>query len=416
MNWSRFLWLVFFFGFLQGASAQDSIGTESPWLTRQARRFAPILRQDVARDSDEGSQDWITAFDWDGDWDSDNNWENQGLRRKDGRRVYPAEAVVYYSGVETETHAFLLYAFFHPRDWSPSQKKVEAVFGFLKPVSFLSGLSSPGALPGSLAAHNWAIPNVQEILGGHSHENDVEGALLILEKGPGEPRLVAVETIFHTEFKKYNLAPDRLAGGETGALRLFQGRPILKSESHGHGVDAWDGEAFPGRRKDGVVYHYAGRGEDPDQVEVVGDSTLFAVDQGTETREVGYRLESLETSLWPRARQGAGETFHSARDYPEFGVRNLGTRLKGTKYADHKASAPWDWADEHSPDLVHGAMVFHPVLLLLQHFSPRQDVSWSYQPGPFTDWAQTSDPGDFFEASQGTPAQALVGEEDILGQ
>ena len=70
-----------------------------------ARHFAPVIHQGAASD-----QDFITAVDFDGDWIGQNNWENQ-----------PAgdfSAHVYYSVAETETHWFLFYSLFHPRDYT----------------------------------------------------------------------------------------------------------------------------------------------------------------------------------------------------------------------------------------------------------------------------------------------------------
>ena len=49
-------------------------------------------------------------FDFDGDWRGDNNWDalNEGA----------SQAYVYYTVMETQTHWFLIYNLFHPRDYS----------------------------------------------------------------------------------------------------------------------------------------------------------------------------------------------------------------------------------------------------------------------------------------------------------
>src|SRR5262245_37592831 len=73
-----------------------------------AFRYAPVHYQDT--DSSDYPSDYITAFDYDGDRVSTNNWDNRGSGQ------WPATA--YYSVVESCTHWFVSYAFYHPRDWS----------------------------------------------------------------------------------------------------------------------------------------------------------------------------------------------------------------------------------------------------------------------------------------------------------
>jgi hypothetical protein len=70
-----------------------------------ARHYAPVIRQGAITD-----QDYITAVDFDGDWVGNNNWENQPTG--------DLSAYVYYSVIESETHWFLFYSLFHPRDYT----------------------------------------------------------------------------------------------------------------------------------------------------------------------------------------------------------------------------------------------------------------------------------------------------------
>src|SRR5688500_755336 len=64
---------------------------------------APIHFQDS--DSSDYPSDYITAFDYDSDRVSTNNWDN----RSGGQWL----ATVYYSVVESCSHYFINYAFFH---------------------------------------------------------------------------------------------------------------------------------------------------------------------------------------------------------------------------------------------------------------------------------------------------------------
>lgn len=100
------------------------------------------------------------------------NWDN--LNR------YRLRARGYYSVVETRTHWFILYAFYHPRDWD---KGFEG-----------------------------------------EHENDLEGALAIVRKGSSRyGRLEGMVMVFHKDFFSYVPEGSPLrSGGEDidGELRM----------------------------------------------------------------------------------------------------------------------------------------------------------------------------------------------------
>ena len=114
--------------------------------------WAPTIYQDVTTEYDVRA-DFITRFDFDGDWSGVNNWENTFL--------YPLTSAVYYSVQETETHYFINYCFFHPRDDAP--------------VSL------------------------------DRHENDFEGALFVIEKDGSEfGSFLLMETQAHNHFYQYS--------------------------------------------------------------------------------------------------------------------------------------------------------------------------------------------------------------------
>ena len=77
-----------------------------------AKQYAPLILQDMDRAPlHDLQQDFITRVNYDGDWKSGNNWDNFDDYRDS---LY---AYVYYYLVETETHYFIIYSIFHPRDW-----------------------------------------------------------------------------------------------------------------------------------------------------------------------------------------------------------------------------------------------------------------------------------------------------------
>src|SRR6185436_1252898 len=73
-----------------------------------AFHYAPVHYQDT--DSSDYPSDYLTSFAYDGDLISDNNWDHRG------NGLWPA--TVHYAVVESCTHFFITYAFYHPRDWA----------------------------------------------------------------------------------------------------------------------------------------------------------------------------------------------------------------------------------------------------------------------------------------------------------
>src|SRR4051812_10367939 len=141
-----------------------------------AARYAPVLYQETGSNP---KADQITSIDFDGNWASNDNWEN--LPR------FPTPGQVYYSVIESETHWFITYAFFHPRDYTR--------------VCFV-----------------WFC-----------HENDMEGAGGAVDKATGEA--VYLET-------KAHLSMDRV-GAPTTVERDGERRIALYIEKEGHGVHGW---------------------------------------------------------------------------------------------------------------------------------------------------------------------------------
>src|SRR5262245_7443102 len=121
-----------------------------------ALRWAPVHYQDS--DSSDYDADYLSTVDFDADWNARNNWESQD------DSVARLTGAVYYSVVETDTHWFLIYAFYHARDWS----------------------------------------DVPDPFGLWTHENDMEGALLTVRRdGSTFGVLEAVVTVAHGNFYSY---------------------------------------------------------------------------------------------------------------------------------------------------------------------------------------------------------------------
>ncbi len=323
-----------------------------------ARRFAPVFHQRLTPQAETHRFDFITNFDFDGDWVGNNNWEHAGDPK------FPMRAFVYYSVVESESHYFLTYAAFHARDWSLVQPLLE---GALDKVQQSEKLGK------------YLPPELREEIE-VNHENDLEGAQVIVAKTP-EVRVVGVETLAHNRFYPYK--PEDL---------FFDGEhPHLYVESQKHGIHKYPYEPPRGvgmvfDSLDGPlrVYRYKGQAEDPEKAE----------------DEVGYDLLPLYSTLWMRARNltAPNQTFGeiaslgdlfcqvlgnlAQRAGPLCRLPNLGVALRGDVSGKNRARLPWGWFSVAEPALSNGAWFLDPVRLLRLHF-PDQRGTEQYLSNPF---------------------------------
>ncbi len=220
-----------------------------------ADRWAPTIYQDVAdgpwNDADLRRQDMLTTVDYDENFDAFDNVENI-----DDFVLHPA---VYYDVVETETHYFILYSFYHPIDWNDA--------GFV------------------------------------DHENDMEHAWLVVEKRlDGTQTLLAAHTQAHGQF--FGWSETELTGNfllSPGGLSMDGDHVQLFIEAHGHGPASC---TFAG----GLPFT-ADIDCSPDASE---DMLVYRVDPGAEADslpepdvedgvvvEVAYALVAAHEALWP---------------------------------------------------------------------------------------------------------------------
>lgn len=230
-------------------------------LLQIAEQYAPFIY--AATDMRDGRQDLISNVDFDGDLVGNNNWENF-----DRVELKPT---VYYAILETETHYFVSYHLFHPRDWN----------------HFTFWLND-------------------------THENDGENFQIVVRKSDG--RVVLLWTQAHYRSSVYSV-PD--SGIESGSTRIdgeFQtvdtnGVPDANGthacvfvESQGHGI-----YGTLGPDKEVVVtpdgsYSFKG-----------GSGLLFRPGEpgqqvseplNTNAGELAYQLDSVTEKLWPLLRDG----------------------------------------------------------------------------------------------------------------
>jgi hypothetical protein len=290
-----------------------------------ALRYAPIHQQDVhtqGRHALGGAADFISAYDFDGDSDPSNNWEHAGDPR------YPLTAHGYYAVVETATHWYITYQFFHARDWSSIFFETE-------------------------------------------HENDSEGVMLAVTRdGSRFGALRAAVTVVHSNFYSYVPEGSRWSSGQETvdgrlSLREYAGalHPVTAQEAETHALKAWP---YYRIEQQGVVYYPS-----LDQAELPA---------GPNDRHVLYQLHDLlaQNGLWQR--RGDRRLLTARGEFP--GNRSGGCGEAAIWCVRNAAHAPWAW-DDHDDLVPAGAMALDPARLVRSYFEAHERVSSRYSFNPF---------------------------------
>ena len=288
----------------------------TPPLEELARHYAPVIYQGAATDAD-----FITAVDFDGDWIGNNNWEHQ-----------PAgdlRAVVYQSVIETETHWYLFYALYHPRDYTDD------------PCAESDGC----------------------------HENDMESLEVVVRKdGARFGRPEALFTLAHNHINLYAFEGSGVKKGGLkvkGKVRAEEGHPIVWVETFGHGIYGKPQALAPGK----VIYRVGDAGERPESIH---------------DDQVAYALVPIYDTLWARREElGPGKLFDKPFDYR--GV-TLPAAFDGEDWGEDKANPPWGYDQEtdHTP-LQRGDFFLDPAKAYVAFAHPPQPLSQNYLINPFLD-------------------------------
>ncbi|WP_144120095.1 hypothetical protein [Catellatospora sichuanensis] len=298
-------------------------------VTREqlALRWAPIHYQDVDATGSHalsGKSDYITKVDFDGDLNGRNNWD------RTGQAGVSLAAHAYFSVVETGTHWYLTYLFFHPRDWTDH-------------------------------------PFFET-----EHENDGEGVLLVVERdGSDYGVLRAAVTVAHSDFFSYTPSGSTWSSGREsvdGTLQLQSSphdgflHPVTAQEAKGHGLKAYPQYNIDG---DGLVYY---------------PSTVAETPASGNDRDVRYQLIDIFASggLWAqRANTGlfASPGTFAGDDSGDCGA---GTYDCTT----NSANAPWGWDDGN--DLPgRGQLATDPAKVAVEYFTVPGGLSRTYTSNPY---------------------------------
>lgn len=298
---------------------------DATFYERLAERWAPVHYQDVdisGGDGLGGRSDYITAVDFDGDWDAQNNWENLA-----DNTIAP-EAYGYYSVVQTSTHWFIIYAFYHPRDWTDG-------------VDF--GLDT--------------------------HENDMEGLLTIVTRPANNSpndfgELQGLLTVYHLDFFSYTPSGSPLSGGQEdidGTLQmedvpdqLTSGllHPATGQQAKGHGI-----KAFPQVQLEGG-----------DGIKYFPTTDAGQVPSHFNDRMVKYKLVNIfePGGLWEHRNDNLTFTANG--------------KFRGDNGQDNSANPPWGWDDgDDGSQLTGGELAIDPARLVRIYFSNLGNFSEDYE-------------------------------------
>jgi hypothetical protein len=297
-----------------------------------AFHHAPVHYQDT--DSSDYPSDYITAFDYDGDRIMTNNWDNRG------NGLWPATA--YYSVVESCTHYFINYAFYHPRDWS------DTIFD-------------------------------------QEHENDLEGLVIAVRKdGTPYGTMEGMITVFHTDFFSFTPPGSPYSNGHETidgkvSFEMHDGVNRMKTvqQAKGHGLKAWPYTSdFNGAaNQDGIIYYPT--------------TGAPGVPLSGNDRHVNYRLVDMlapggmYSSALSDAIQPAAQmlTFSSWGTFRGDTSGGCGSGLKSC--STNSANTPWGWDDGNDGASYRGEFALDPAHLFSFYFAGTGNFSQKYISNPY---------------------------------
>ena len=308
-----------------GETASELSAADPSHRAQLALRWAPVHYQDVDQTGSHalgGAADYIAAYDFDGNLNARDNWDHAG------NTAYPLRAVGYYSVVETSSHWFLIYLFFHPRDWTDSFFDTE-------------------------------------------HENDAEGVMVAVHRdGTTYGKLKAAVTVAHTDFFSYVPSGGTWTSGSEsvdGTLQmtaLADGtHPVTAQEAKGHGLKARPHYDING---DGVIYYPS--------------LTTAEVPSGPDDRNVLYRLVDILApgGMWDQ--RGNTSLFAGFGSFAGDSTGGCGSGAVGC--SGNAANAPWGW-DDSNDGPGRGALASDPVGLVRNYFKIPEAISTTYTFNPF---------------------------------
>ncbi len=243
------------------ANPNHGMAPATETLTLIVEQYAPFIY--AATDKSGGRQDAISNIDFDGDLVGNNNWENFDR--------FELTPTVYYAILETETHYFVSYHLFHPRDWN----------------HFTFWLND-------------------------THENDGENFQVVVRKSDG--RVVLLWTQAHYRSSVYAIPGSGIKSGVAQINGAFQtvdsnGVPdemgthaCVFVESQGHGIYGTLGSDSEVHVNPDGSYTFKGASGLLFRPARVGEEVNEPIN--TSVGDAAYQLDSITMKLWPLLRDG----------------------------------------------------------------------------------------------------------------
>jgi hypothetical protein len=328
----------------------------SDWEKSLAFIHAPIVLQKT--DPQYLRSDCIVKANFAGKWENIcSNWDAVWEKDANGRYKHKLSAHGYYSVVETYTHYFIVYAFYHPQDWTSFWGSPKA--------------SSPSKLD--------------------QHIHDMEGALAVVPKRKEhkEQRVEALITISHVHF--YSFAGWVESNGKevpipgkylikkwtenldgsiqvTKRFREEAGEPDFRFKLY----IASGSHAIKGTKKDWGVENFIVRYRPSlEHAGEPGNEWVFE-ENNANFQDVPYRLISIheQNGLW--AQLEIPEVFkHNEKGQMAFSIK------RRKEFESGSANPPWGWDDKddrHKP----GEFAWDPAHLVNDYFNGLREFSREY--------------------------------------
>ncbi len=278
-----------------------------------ARHYAPVIEQGAATD-----QDFLAAVNFDGNWIGNDNWQHQPTG--------DLRAFVYYSVIETETHWYLFYALYHPRDYTR------------EPCAESDGC----------------------------HENDMESLEVIVRKdGSRFGRPEALITLAHRHLSLYAFEGSGVKRGALrvrGCVRTEGSHPVVWVEPFGHGIHGEPRGGSPGC----VIYRPGGVPQRPPSIVA---------------EDVSYALLDIESTLWShRDEIGTGRLFDKPFDYRG---TTLPAAFDGDDWGEDKVNPPWGYDQDIGGTLQRGDFFLDPARAYAYFAHAPEPVSRTYLFNPY---------------------------------
>lgn len=325
-----------------------------------AREFAPTIYQDVAGGS-AVKGDFLTALDYDEDWDASNNYEHHGSK--------DLIASVYYSVVESETHWFITYVFYHPYD---------------------SGYTGDVVREGSMQGAQVVVAKANRqlrIVETYSHQGGViesfspQGSGLAHTDAAGSNGLVEMPADWLEDGKRYQayVTEQRHDSCVWPQDRAGEIGPFCR-----HAV-----RTFKEGKLSGVKYTPANEGIRPDfrhDEDCQLDCDAGERCRGGQCYDTPYALIDLVAKLWVRRVEFEGEhlwadgtefVYQPAQDRPGTGLRLPGRLVGDNGEEPNTGEPPWSWRDPEARSMAKGAWLLDPAWTLHQRYRVPEAETWS---------------------------------------